>query len=64
MRVAVELNDAGEMLISSSGDQNTGILRTMVYAQGIALLEADKESYAAGDQVEVHLLGPSTALGY
>ena len=64
MRVAVELNDEGEMLIASSGDQNTGILRTMIYAQGIALLDAEKEHYAAGDKVAVHLLGPSTALGY
>ncbi len=64
MRVAVELNDEGEMLIASSGDQNTGILRTMIYAQGIAYLEAEKESYAAGEKVAVHLLGASTALGY
>lgn len=64
MRVAVELNDEGEMLIASSGDQNTGIVRTMIYAQGIALLEAGKDHYDAGDKVAVHLLGPSTALGY
>lgn len=64
MRVAVELNEEGELLIASSGDQNTGILRTMIYAQGIALLEADKEYYAVGDKLDVHLLGASTALGY
>ena len=64
MRVAVELNDEGEMVIASSGDQNTGILRTMIYAQGIALLAADKDYYAAGEKLDVHLLGASTALGY
>ena len=64
MRVAITLNDAGEMLIVSAGDQNTGILRTMVDAQGIALLREDRERYASGEQVEVHLFGAATALGY
>lgn len=64
MRVAVELNEAGEIVIASAGDQNTGILRTMVYAQGIALLEADRSNYAAGESLDVHLLGAATALGY
>lgn len=64
MRVAVELNEAGEIVIASAGDQNTGILRTMVYAQGIALLEADRSNYAAGESLDVHLLGVATALGY
>lgn len=64
MRVAVELNEQGEMVIVSAGDQNTGILRTMIYAQGIALLAPDRDYYAAGDKLDVHLLGASTALGY
>ncbi len=64
MRVAIELNDDGEMLVASSGDQNTGILRTMIYATGIALLEAERDFYATGEQVGVHILGASTALGY
>ncbi|WP_303722774.1 gephyrin-like molybdotransferase Glp [Malonomonas rubra] len=64
MRVAVELNESGEMVIASSGDQNTGILRTMIYAQGIALLAPDRDHYAAGDSLDVHLLGAATALGY
>lgn len=64
MRVAVELNESGEMVIASAGDQNTGILRTMIYAQGIALLSPDRDYYAAGDFLDVHLLGAATALGY
>lgn len=64
MRVSIELNEEGEMIIASSGDQNTGILRTMVYAQGIALLEAERDHYAAGEKLSVHLLGAATALGY
>jgi len=64
MRVAIEFADTGELLVGSSGDQNTGILRTMVAAHGIALLEADRERYEAGELVDVHLLGAATALGY
>lgn len=64
MRVAVELNEKGELIIASAGDQNTGILRTMIYAQGIALLAPDRDYYAAGDTLDVHLLGAATALGY
>ncbi len=64
MRVAVELNENGEMVIASAGDQNTGILRTMICAQGVALLAPDRDYYAAGDSLEVHLLGAATALGY
>jgi len=63
MRVAVEIDGDGGLQVVSSGDQNTGIQRTMVCAQGIALLAADRERYAAGDRVDVHLLGNSTALG-
>lgn len=63
MRVSVELNEEGEMLIASSGDQNTGILRTMVYAQGIALLAAERDYYAAGEKLDLHFLGAATALG-
>ncbi len=64
MRVAITFNDAGEMLAASSGDQNTGILRTMVDARGIALLREDRERYESGEQVEVHLFGAATDLGY
>ncbi|MDT8419418.1 MAG: molybdopterin molybdotransferase MoeA [Desulfuromonadales bacterium] len=63
MRVAVEFDAQGEMKICSSGDQNTGILRTLINAQGVALLAAEKDYFAAGEEVELHLLGASTALG-
>lgn len=64
MRVTVALNEEGELEIASAGDQNTGILRTMIDAQGIALLSPDHDYYAVGDKIDVHLLGASTALGY
>ena len=64
MRVVVALDENGEMIITSAGDQNTGILRTLIDAQGIALLAPDRDYYAAGDTLEVHLLGAATELGH
>jgi len=64
LRVSLKLNQDGELTVSSAGDQNTGILRTLVDAQGIALLAAERDFFAAGEKIDVHLLGASTALGY
>ncbi|MEA3543787.1 MAG: gephyrin-like molybdotransferase Glp [Thermodesulfobacteriota bacterium] len=64
LRVAVSINQDGEMMVSSAGDQNTGILRTSIDAQGIALLPAERDFFAAGEKIEFHLFGASTALGY
>ena len=64
LRVAVTINQNGEMLVNSAGDQNTGIQRTLVAAQGIALLEAERDFFAAGEKIDVHFLGTSTAMGY
>ncbi len=64
LRVAIQINQEGKMMVRSAGDQNTGILRTLVDAQGIALLAAERDFFAAGEQIDIHLLGASTALGY
>ncbi|MCW9049601.1 MAG: molybdopterin molybdotransferase MoeA [Deltaproteobacteria bacterium] len=64
LRVSLKIDQNGDMLVSSAGDQNTGILRTLVDAQGIALLDAERDFFAVGDKIDVHLLGASTALGY
>lgn len=56
LRVRVRAEN-GVLIASSSGDQNTGILRTSLLANGIAVLPADHSDFAAGDEVEVHLLG-------
>ncbi|MCK5826686.1 MAG: molybdopterin molybdotransferase MoeA [Desulfuromusa sp.] len=64
LRVALQINQDGELIVSSAGDQNTGILRTLVDAQGIALLAAERDFFAAGEKIEVHLFGASTTLGY
>jgi molybdopterin molybdotransferase len=56
LRVAIEVR-GGEYFASSAGDQNTGILRTMVLADALAVLQADRTSFAAGEKVDVFLLG-------
>jgi molybdopterin molybdotransferase len=57
LRVQVRGSETG-LVATSSGDQNTGILRTMVRANGIVILPAEREHFAAGDEVDVHLLDP------
>ncbi|MEJ2698340.1 MAG: molybdopterin molybdotransferase MoeA [Desulfuromonadales bacterium] len=56
LRVRVEVRD-GDYLATTSGDQNTGILKSMVRADGLALLPEEAEFFAAGERVGVHLLG-------
>lgn len=56
LRVGIEVR-GGEYFASSAGDQNTGILRTMVLADALAVLPADKTAFAAGETVDVFLLG-------
>lgn len=64
LRVSVTLDPNGDMLVSSAGDQNTGIQRTLVASQGIALLEAEQDFIAAGEKINIHLFGASTSIGY
>jgi molybdopterin molybdotransferase len=53
----VRVVDNGEQLIaSSSGDQNTGILRTLLRANGIAVLAAEREQIDAGEEVDVQMI--------
>lgn len=46
----------GRYLAHSSGDQNTGILKTMLRCNALALLPADRTEFKAGDEVELHIL--------
>ncbi len=57
LRVSVS-KDSGGLFAKSSGDQNTGILRTSVLSNGIAVLPAEKKLINVGDEVDVHLLSP------
>ncbi len=53
----VRVTDNGErMIASSSGDQNTGILSTMLRANGIAFLPACRERIEAGEEIDVHMI--------
>jgi len=56
LRVQIQV-EAGRYLANPSGDQNTGILKTMIRAGGLALLPAQRDRFEAGEVVDVHLLG-------
>ena len=43
-------------LAYSPGDQNTGILKTMLMADAIAVLPANRTVFSQGDEVDAHLL--------
>lgn len=55
LRVRLEAEN-GRLLAYSSGEQTTGILRTMLRADAIAVLPADRTSFAPGEEVLVHVL--------
>jgi molybdopterin molybdotransferase len=55
LRVLVGLEN-GELVARSAGNQHTGILRTMVAADGLAVLPEDRTAFEAGEKVDVHLL--------
>ncbi len=46
----------GRYVAYSSGDQQTGILKTMLMADAIAVLPADRSSFPAGEEVDAHIL--------
>ena len=55
LRVRLE-SRGGRLLAFSSGDQTTGMLKTLIRADGIAVLPAERSSFAAGDEVDVHVI--------
>jgi len=55
LRVRIEV-EGGRHWASSAGDQNTGILGTLVRANGIAVLPKDRADFDAGEEVSVHLI--------
>ena len=55
VRVRLQWSE-GRLLASSAGDQNTGILKTMLLADGLAILPAESTFFAPGDAVSVQLL--------
>ncbi len=62
VRVRLERGDGG-LLAWSSGNQETGILKTMLRADGIAVIPADWGSVERGAVVEVQMLRSGVELG-
>ena len=58
LRVSVTLED-GRYLASTSGDQNTGILKTMLRCNALVLLAADRTEFQAGEEVDLQILDPT-----
>lgn len=55
LRVAVEEKD-GRYIAWSPGKQDTGYLKTLLLADGIAVIPKEAEDLKAGDQVEVQII--------
>lgn len=55
IRVEVEVR-YGRLYVRSAGDQNTGILNTMLRADAIAMLPADRTTIAAGEEIDIQLV--------
>jgi len=55
LRVRIESGKEG-YVARTAGDQNTGILRTLLLADGIAVLPRERTDFAAGEKVDVLLL--------
>jgi molybdopterin molybdotransferase len=53
LRVKATETDEG-LIVESAGNQNTGILSTMIRANAFAVLSADRERVNCGEEVEVH----------
>ncbi|MGA3125499.1 MAG: gephyrin-like molybdotransferase Glp [Candidatus Korobacteraceae bacterium] len=61
LRVRLEWRD-GKALAFSAGDQNTGMLKTMLKADGIAVLAAERTSFSPGDEIDVHLISATSEM--
>jgi len=57
LRVKIEKTAAG-LIAESAGDQNTGILSTMIHANAIAILSPEQGELTEGDTVHIQLLQP------
>lgn len=55
LRVRIEVRE-GAYLAYSSGEQQTGLLKTMLRADALALLPADRTEVRTGESVQIHLL--------
>jgi molybdopterin molybdotransferase len=59
----VRLESKGDQLLAfSSGEQTTGMLKTLLRADGLAVLPAERSSFCAGEEVEVHVLSSNVLM--
>jgi molybdopterin molybdotransferase len=61
LRVRLEYSE-GKYLAWSAGQQQTGRLRTLLLANALAVLPAEREVIAAGEEIQVHLLDASVGM--
>ena len=57
VRVVLERRGA-EIVATSTGNQSSGVLRSMARAQGLLIFPAEATELAAGDTAEVQVLDP------
>jgi molybdopterin molybdotransferase len=62
VRVRLAARPDGALVASTAGDQDTGILRTQLRADGIAVIPADRGDLAAGEAVDVQVTRPGLEL--
>jgi molybdopterin molybdotransferase len=59
----VRLEYRGQKLLAfSSGDQSTGMLKTLMRADGLAVLPAARSTLQAGEEVEVHVMSSNALM--
>jgi len=55
--IRVRLESSGDKLLAfSSGNQTTGMMKTLLRADGLAVLSAERSSFLEGEEVEVHVM--------
>jgi molybdopterin molybdotransferase len=62
IRGIVERKEDGVLYAQTTGEQGSGILRSMSAANGIIVLSEDTEGARAGERVEVYLIDSEEAL--
>jgi molybdopterin molybdotransferase len=62
VRVRLSSREDGTLVATAAGDQDTGILKTQLRADGIAVIPAEQADLAAGDPVLVQVIRPGLDL--
>lgn len=62
LRVRLMAADDGTIYATTAGDQNTGILTTLLHADGLGILPSDETHFAAGSSIDVQVINPDFAM--